>query len=58
VNGCTRLISRNRFDTAALRMRDKLAYPIVEPGSRVTERKMLLTIKRRAEQLAQKHTAG
>ena len=27
VNGRTRLISRNRFDTAALPMRDKLAYP-------------------------------
>ena len=51
VNGRTRLISRNRFDTAALPMRDKLAYPIIEPGSWVMERKMLLTIKQRAEQL-------
>jgi hypothetical protein len=49
VNGHTRLISRNRFDTAALPMRDKLAYPIIEPGSWVMERKMLLTIKQRAE---------
>ena len=58
VNGHTRLISRNRFDTAALPMRDKLAYPIIEPGSWVMERKMLLTIKQRAEQLAPKQTAG
>ena len=58
VNGRTRLISRNRFDTAVLPMRDKLAYPIIEPGSWVMERKMLLTIKQRAEQLAPKQTAG
>ena len=58
VNGHTRLISWNRFDTAALPMRDKLAYPIIEPGSWVMERKMLLTIKQRAEQLAPKQTAG
>jgi uncharacterized protein YndB with AHSA1/START domain len=53
VNGHTRLISRNRFATAALPLRDKLAYPIIEPGSWVMERKMLRTIKQRAEQLAQ-----
>jgi hypothetical protein len=41
--GHTRLISRNRFDTAALPWKDKLAYPIIEPGSWVMERKMLLT---------------
>lgn len=52
-NGHTRLVSRNRFDTAALPLKDKLAYPLIEPGSWVMERKMLLTIKRRAEQLAQ-----
>jgi hypothetical protein len=51
-NGHTRLISRNRFDTAALPMKDKLAYPVIEPGSWVMERKMLLTIKQRAERLA------
>src|ERR1700757_2846915 len=50
--GHTRLISRNRFDTAALPWKDKLAYPIIEPGSWVMERKMLLTIKQRAERLA------
>ena len=51
-NGHTRLISRNRFDTAVLPVKDKLAYPVIEPGSWVMERKMLLTIKRRAERLA------
>ena len=50
--GHTRLISRNRFDTAALPVKDKLAYPLVEPGSWVMERKMLRTIKERAERLA------
>jgi hypothetical protein len=52
VAGHTRLISRNRFDTAALPVKDKLAYPLVEPGSWVMERKMLLTIKQRAERLS------
>ena len=51
-NGRTRLISRNRFDTSALPVKDKLAYPVIEPGSWVMERKMLLTIKQRAERLA------
>jgi len=48
----TRLISRNRFDTSVLPLKDKLAYPVIEPGSWVMERKMLLTIKQRAERLA------
>jgi hypothetical protein len=51
-DGHTRLISRNRFDTALLPLRDKLAYPVIEPGSWVMERKMLRTIGQRAEQLA------
>jgi hypothetical protein len=54
VNGRTRLISRNRFDTSVLPWKDKLAYPIIEPGSWVMEGKMLLTIKRRAEQLGRR----
>jgi hypothetical protein len=33
-------------------MKDKLVYPVIEPGSWVMERKMLLTIKQRAEGLA------
>jgi hypothetical protein len=44
-NGHTRLISRNRFDTFAWRAKDWLGYPVVEPGSWLMERKMLLTIK-------------
>lgn len=51
-DGHTRLISRNSFDTSRLRLQDWLAYPIIEPGSWVMERKMLLTIKQRAEALA------
>jgi hypothetical protein len=51
-NSHTRLISRNSFDTSALRLQDWLAYPVIEPGSWVMERKMLLTIKQRAESLA------
>ena len=56
-NGHTRLISRNRFDTSALPLKDKLAYPLIEPGSWVMERKMLLTIKQRAERLARTQLA-
>jgi hypothetical protein len=51
-NGHTRLISRNRFDISALPLRDELAYPVIEPGSWVMERKMLLSIKQRAERFA------
>lgn len=54
----TRLISRNRFRLAVLPLRDKLMYPIVEPGSWVMERKMLLTLKQRAEQLARETAQG
>ena len=52
VGNRTRLISRNSFDTSKLRLQDWVAYPIIEPGSWVMERKMLLTIKQRAEALA------
>jgi hypothetical protein len=31
----TRLISRDRFDISAVPATDKLAYPVIEPGSRV-----------------------
>jgi len=51
--GHTRLISRNRFDTSAMPVKDLLALPVIEPGSWLMERKMLLTIKQRAERLAQ-----
>ena len=52
-DGHTRLISRNRFHTSALPWKDKLAYPVIEPGSWMMERKMLLTIKHLAEKHAQ-----
>jgi hypothetical protein len=48
----TRLISRNSFDASKLRLQDWIAYPVIEPGSWVMERKMLRTIKQRAETLA------
>ncbi|MBV9204796.1 MAG: SRPBCC family protein [Actinobacteria bacterium] len=54
----TRLISRNRFDISAVPLKDKLAYPVIEPGSWVMERKMLLTIKQRAERLARAQTTA
>jgi hypothetical protein len=57
-NGHTRLISRNGFDTSKLRPQDWLAYPIMEPGSWVVERKMLLTIKQHAEKLARMQAAA
>ena len=55
-NGHTGLISRNRFDLALLPVKDKLMTPVMEPGSWVMERKMLLTIKQRSEHLAQAKT--
>jgi hypothetical protein len=48
--GTTRLISRNRFRLPKLK--DKLGMIPMEPGSLVMERKMLLGIRQRAEQLA------
>jgi hypothetical protein len=49
-DGKTRLISRNRFRLPTLK--DKIAMIPMEPGSLIMERKMLLGIKQRAEQLA------
>ena len=51
-NGHTRLLSRNRFDRSRFTTKDRLGYVVMEPGSWVMERKMLLTIKRLAERLA------
>ena len=48
--GCTRLISRNRFRLPTLMAR--LGMLPMEPASLVMERKMLLGIKARAERLA------
>jgi hypothetical protein len=49
-DGSTRLISRNRFRLPKLK--DKIGMVPMEPGSLVMERKMLLGIKQRAEQLS------
>jgi hypothetical protein len=49
-DGKTRLISRNRFRLPKLK--DKVGMIPMEPGSLIMERKMLLGIKQRAEQLA------
>jgi hypothetical protein len=48
--GRTRLISRNRFRLP--RLEDKIGMIPMEPASLVMERKMLVGIKKRAEQLA------
>jgi hypothetical protein len=49
-DGRTRLISRNRIATAAIPSAARLFYTLVmEPGSLVMERRMLLGIKERAE---------
>jgi hypothetical protein len=52
-DGSTRLISRNRIATAELPAAARLLYLyVMEPGSLVMERKMLLGIKERAEKLS------
>jgi hypothetical protein len=49
----TRLVSRNRIKTPGASAPARLAYTVVmEPGSLVMERRMLLGIKQRAERLA------
>jgi hypothetical protein len=50
-DGVTRLVSRNRISTGALSQGGKLGMAVMEPGSLVMERKMLLGIKQRAERL-------
>lgn len=52
-DGATRLISRNRIGATGRTPEARLAYRLVmEPGSLIMERKMLLGIKARAERLA------
>jgi hypothetical protein len=51
-DGVTRLVSRNRISTGALSQGGKVGMAVMEPGSLVMERKMLLGIKQRAERLA------
>jgi hypothetical protein len=50
-DGHTRLVSRNRAPAPA-DLRERIGRLVMEPGSLVMERKMLLGIKRRAEGLA------
>ncbi len=57
-DGHTRLISRNRFDTSTYKTKDWMGYAVMEPGSWVMERKMLLTIKGHAEELAHAPASG
>lgn len=50
-NGSTRLISRNRIAMKGASAGQRLGMLVMEPGSLVMERKMLLGIKERAERL-------
>jgi hypothetical protein len=50
-NGSTRLISRNRISMTGAAAGQRLEGLVMEPGSLVMERKMLLGIKERAERL-------
>lgn len=49
--GTTRLLSRNRIALRKPSLGDRLGMAVMEPGSLVMERKMLLGIKERAERL-------
>jgi hypothetical protein len=51
-NGSTRLISRNRAEMKGAAAGQRLGMLVMEPGSLILERKMLLGIKQRAERLA------
>jgi hypothetical protein len=51
-NGSTRLISRNRIAMKGSSAGQRLGMLVMEPGSLLMERKMLLGIKQRAERLA------
>jgi hypothetical protein len=50
--GSTRLVSRNRISMRGAAAGQRLGMLVMEPGSLVMERKMLLGIKERAERLA------
>jgi len=56
-NGSTRLISRNRIALKGAAAGQRLGMLVMEPGSLVMERKMLLGIKQRAERLAAEQSA-
>ena len=57
-DGQTRLISRNRIAATGARPARLFSMLVMEPGSLVMERKMLLGIKQRAEDLAREQAAG
>jgi hypothetical protein len=57
-DGSTRLVSRNRIAMTGAAAGQWLGMLVVEPGSLVMERKMLLGIKRRAERLAVERASG
>jgi hypothetical protein len=56
-NGSTRLISRNRVAMTGAAAGQRLGMLVMEPGSLVMERKMLLGIKERAERLADEQSS-
>jgi len=51
-NGSTRLISRNRIAMKGSSAGQRFGMFVMEPGSLVMERKMLVGIKQRAERFA------
>jgi hypothetical protein len=51
VEGHTRLLSRNRIALHEPSLGDRIGMTVMEPGSLVMERKMLLGLKERAERL-------
>ena len=53
----TRLVSRNRIAMRGASLGDRIGMAVMEPGSLVMERKMLLGIKQRAERLAARSAA-
>ena len=57
-DGSTRLVSRNRIAMTGAAAGQWLGMLVMEPGSLVMERKMLLGIKRRAERLAVERASG
>jgi hypothetical protein len=52
LDGGTRLLSRNRLAMPDASLGDRIGMAVMEPGSLVMERKMLLGIKERAERMA------
>jgi hypothetical protein len=57
-DGRTRLISRNRIAAPGALPARLFSMLVMEPGSLIMERKMLLGIKQRAEDLARERTAA